>query len=134
MQKQYFQLDKVHSITLTYEKQYNGWEWFPEVPSRPKKFLGIDVGVLLGVTESIPAGWSEWEDGARRKPSSYFDSYEWYRVDEVNKKLFSKPHVEIRFGYKESLGVRFETDKEAEEYVNGLVEASNIKFAVIINK
>ena len=129
MQKQYFQLDKVHSITLSYERE-SDYAWVPEIPARPKTFLGIQYGV----TEPIPAGWSEYEGGRWPEPTSYFERYSWYRVDEVNKKIYTKAHVEIRFGYKESIGVRFDTNKEAEDYVNELVNASSKTFSVIINK
>jgi hypothetical protein len=129
MQKQYFQLDLVHSITLTYEKE-SSYKWYAEVPARPRTFLGIP----FGMTEAIPAGWSDYEEGWWPKPSSYFDDYNWYRVDEVNKKVFNKAHVDIRFSYKEGIGVRFDSNEEAEKYVNELVESSNKKFTVVINK
>lgn len=128
--KQYFQLDKVHSVTLTYE-QVSDYKWVPEIPAQPKfNFFGIQYGM----TEPIPAGWSDYEHGRFPKPTSYFDQYSWYRVDEVNKQIYTKAHVEIRFGYKESIGVRFDTNKEADDYVNSLVEASGKEFSIIINK
>lgn len=129
MQKQYFQLDLVHSITLTYETK-TSYKWYAEVPARPRIFLGIP----FGMTEAIPAGWSEYSESHYRKPSSYFDEYTWYRVDEINKSVFNKAHVDIRFNYKEGIGVRFDSSEEAEKYVNELVEASTKKFHVIINK
>ena len=129
MQKQYFQLDLVHSITLNYETKTN-FKWYAEVPARPRTFLGI----TYGMTEAIPAGWSEYDEHRYTKPSSYFDEYTWYRVDKVNKKIFNTAHVDIRFNYKEGIGVRFDSNKEAEKYVNELVNASTKKFHVIINK
>jgi hypothetical protein len=129
MQKQYFQLDLVHSITLNYETK-TSYKWYAEVPARPRIFLGIP----FGMTKAIPAGWSEYDEPNRTTPSSYFDGYDWYRVDEVNKKVFNKARVDIRFSYKEGIGVQFDSNEEAEKYVNELVESSNKKFTVIINK
>ena len=54
--------------------------------------------------------------------------------DEVNKKVFNKSRVDIRFSDKEGIGVQFDSNEEAEKYVNELVNASTKKFHVIINK
>lgn len=134
MKKHYFELDQVHSITLTMEKE-SKYTWKEEIPSSPKRFLGITIGKK----PAIPAGWSESDeeylsDIRYRKQSSYFEDYTWYRVDENAKRVFIKPHVEVRFGYKESIGKRFETDQEAQTWVNELVQSSDKKFHVIINK
>lgn len=135
MQKNYFELDKVESITLTMERESFEYYWKESIPSRPKKFLGITIGTL----PEVPAGWSEYEeedrfDLRRRKQKSYFDQYSWYRVDENAKKLFIKPHVEIRFGYKHCIGQRFESDTEAQAWVDELIQSSTKQFHVIINK
>lgn len=134
MQKHYFELDQVHSITLTMEREA-GYYWKEAIPARPRKFLGFTIGTK----PAVPAGWSEYEeedsyDLKRRKPSSYFDQYDWYRVDEKAQKVFSKAQIEVRFGYKESIGTRFETDAEAQAWVDELIATSNKKFTVIINK
>lgn len=137
MQKNYFQLDKVHSITLTYERE-SGYEWFPEIPAKEKSFMGIKYGMH----KAIPAGWSEYEDGIRhdgnyqRLQSSYFDNYSWHRVDEANKKVYNKAHVDIRFSYKEGIGQNFESNEEAQQWVDDLIftAAPDKKFTVIIKK
>lgn len=129
MQKNYFQLDLVHSITLTHERE-TGYEWYDEVPAKPKTFLGIQYGM----TKAIPAGWSDYEGGWNRVPTSYFDGYKWYRVDEANKKIYSKAHVDIRFSYKEGIGHNFDSNEEAQKWVDELILSSNKKFTVIINK
>ena len=135
MQKNYFQLDLVHSITLTYERDSNHM-WFDSIPARPKKFLGF----IVGTKPEIPAGWSEFEDGInydgnpQRIPSSYFDKYKWYRVDEANKKIYNKAHVDIRFSYKEGIGHNFNSNEEAQKWVDELIASSDKKFTVIINK
>lgn len=129
MIKNYFQLDKVQSVTLRYERE-TGYKWFAEVPSRPRTFLGIP----FGMTEAIPAGWSDYESGRNPLPSSYFNDYDWYRVDEVNKKIYNKAHVDIRIGYKEGIGCQFESNEEAQKYVDELIASSDKKFTVIINK
>lgn len=130
MKKNYFQLDKVSAITLTYERE-TSYKWFPAIPAKPKMFLGIQ----WGMTEAIPAGWSEYEDTRYfRKSSSYFDDYSWYRVDEVNGKVYNKAHVHVHLNYKEGIGVNFDSNEEAQQWVDDLIASSDKKFAVIINK
>ncbi len=138
MQKHYFELDKVDSITLTMETE-SSWRWFPEIPPSPKTFLGIQYGMH----PIVPAGWNDNinKDGKEylhrtwdRKQSSYFKDYQWYRVDELLCRVYNKAHVEIRFGYKQSFGVRFESNEEAQTYVDDLILGSDKQFHVIINK
>ena len=135
MTKNYFELDKVESITLTYERE-TVYRWFPEIPSKEKSFMGIKYGM----TEVIPAGWNDYidDDGNEynthwRKPVSYFEYYQSYRIDENNKRIYNKAHVTVYLSYKHSLGVNFESTEEAQEYVDELIESSDKGFHVIIN-
>ena len=135
MQKHYFELDRVDSITLSMERESFNYYWKEAVPARPKKFLGIIIGTL----PEVPAGWSEYDeedenDYLRRKQSSYFEDYKWYRVDDVAKKLYGKAHVEVRFGYKQSISHNFNSNEEAQAWVDEIIASSNKKFHVIINK
>ena len=129
MIKNYFKLDKVSAITLTYERE-TSYKWFSAIPAKPKMFLGIKYGM----TPAILGGWSEFENGHVRKQSSYFADYSWYKVDEVNKKVYNKAHISIRFNYKESYGINFNSNEEAQQYVDDLIASSDKKFTVIINK
>ena len=138
MQKHYFELDKVDSITLTMETE-SSYRWFPSILPSPKTFLGIKYGMKPGII----AGWNNNidDDGKEhpyrtwdRKQSSYFKDYGWYRVDEVGCRVYNKAHVEIRFGYKQTLGLRFESNEEAQAYVDDLILGSDKEFHVIINK
>jgi hypothetical protein len=134
MKKHYFELNKVDSITLTMERE-TSYRWCPEIPARPKTFLGIKYGM----EPKIPAGWNDCIDEDRneyrpwnRKQSSYFDDYSWYKVTPF--RIYNKAHVEIRFGYKQSFGVQFDSNEEAQAYVDELISSSEKQFHVIINK
>jgi len=127
--KFYFQAGKVHSITLTPERE-SGYEWFEAIPEQSKKFLGFTIGTI----PSVPAGWSDYEDGRLRKESSYFEQYSWYRVDEVNKKVFNKANISIRFNYKESYGMNFNSNEEAQQWIDDLIKETGLEFSVIVNK
>jgi len=137
MQKHYFELDKVDSITLTHETE-TSYRLFPEIPARPRTFLGIK---LWSMNPAIQAGWNDKidDDGNEyeylrycRKQSLYFTEYPWYRVDDG--RVYNKARVEIRFGYKQSFGVQFESNEEAQAYVDDLILGSDKEFHVIINK
>jgi hypothetical protein len=136
MKKHYFELDKVDSITLTHERE-TSYRWCPEIPATPRMFLGIPIGT----NKAIPAGWNEYvdENGNEkyqndRTKTSYFVGYTSYRIDETNKRIYNKAHVEIRLGYKQSFGVSFESTEEAQAYVDELISSSDKSFHVIINK
>jgi hypothetical protein len=135
MQKHYFELDKVTSVTLNGERESFSYYWKDAVPARPKKFLGIIIGTL----PEVPAGWSEYKEEyeyeySRRKQSSYFEDYKFYRVDEVAKKIYNKAHGEVRFGYKQSIGQSFNSTEEAQAWVDEIIASSDKKFHIIINK
>jgi len=134
MKKHYFELDKVDSITLNSERE-TAYRWCPSIPPSPKTFLGI----RYGMEPEIPAGWNDnFDDNGnekwpwRRTQSSYFGDYSWYKVTPF--RIYNKAHVEIRFGYKQSFGVQFESNEEAQEYVDELISSSEKQFHVIINK
>jgi len=135
MKKHYFELDKVDSITLTGERETE-YRWFQEIPSRHKTFLGIKYGMH----EAIPAGWNDYvdEDGNEynthwRKPASHFADYSWYKVCDITKRIYNKAHVEIRLGYKQSFGINFIDNTEAQKYVDDLINSSEKQFHVIVN-
>lgn len=134
MAKHYFELNKVESITLNYETE-TSYRWFPEIPARPKTFLGI----RYGMHEAIPAGWNEYidDDGNEYRPwnrrqSSYFADYSWYKVTPF--RIHNKAHVTIYLSYKHTLGMYFDSNEEAQAYVDDLIASSDKKFHVIINK
>lgn len=133
MKKHYFNLDKVTSITITMEKE-SPFRWRERISARPKKFLGITIGYH----QPIPAGWNEYveedENSASckwRKSTDWFDEYSWYRIDHEKLKVFIKPCVTINLGYKESIMTRFESNEEAQEWIDSLVAESGKKFKII---
>lgn len=134
MKKHYFEIDKVKSITLTMERE-TAYRWYEEIKSRPKKFLGI----IIGYHPAIPAGWNEYDDeeaGAYRyrKSNSYFRECNWCRIDFDQMKIFNKAHVDVRLGDKEGFGNSFESNEEAQAWVDGLIASTDKKFHLIINQ
>jgi hypothetical protein len=126
-QKIYFNLDLISAIHVTMERE-SGYKWFEAVSAKPKTFLGIRVGT----EPAIPAGWSDWECGFDRKTSSYFDDYSWYRVDETEKKIFNKAHVNVHLGPKESVSMNFNSNQEALDWAEGIIIKSGKKLEAVI--
>jgi hypothetical protein len=104
------------------------YKWFEEIPSKPRKFLGIRIGT----TNAISEGWSIESNGFRY-PSSYFKDYNLYKIDEMNKKIWCRPSISIRFGNKDSTTKYFDSNPEAQRYVDELMSSSKNKFQIIIN-
>ena len=134
MKKHYFELDKIESITLTHETE-TSYRWMDSIPARPKTFLGIKYGM----EPEIPAGWNDCikGDGTDRYPwdrktSEYFEEYEWLKV--LPFRIHNKANVSIYLSYKHTLGMNFDSNEEAQAYVDDLIASSDKKFHVIINK
>jgi len=127
MTKTYFELGKVESITLNSEKE-TSYKWFQETPSIPELFMGIKYSSIAG----RDAGWSD-TFSFLRYPTSYFSDYNWYRVDEVNKKVYSKAHVNLHLSNNSNIGTYFNSTEEAQQYIDDLIEASDREFHVIVN-
>jgi hypothetical protein len=129
MIKYYFDLDKVSSIRLKLEAE-SEYKWYDEIKPQPKiNFLGIQYGM----TEAIPAGWG-YEDSHWRYGPSYFEGYKQYRVDLATKEVSIRPKVTVFLGYKDSYTSYFDTDQEAQAYVDDLISKSTKNFQVIIEK
>jgi hypothetical protein len=122
MTKYYFDLDKVSSIAYKLEEE-SGYKWCDEVKPQPRYFLGFKIGL----TKGKPAGW-EYEDDDRRRATSYFDDYKSYKVDLVNKKVTIRPRVTVVLGYKDSYTNYFDTDQQAQAYVDDLISKSKKEF------
>jgi hypothetical protein len=142
MEKHYFELDKIESITFTAESA-TSYRWFPEIPAKEKSFMGIK----FGMHKAIPAGWNDMYIGENeeatdrdyihyRKPTSYFEDtakQTFCRVCDITKRMYNKAHVSIGLGYKRSFGLRFDSDAEAQAWVDKLVSKMEKEVVAIVN-
>ena len=128
MSKYYFQVDKVVSMFFQPEKE-SGYEWFGKTPPIPKTFLGIKYGM----TEEIPEGWSNWDDGLGRKTSEYLSKYNWYLINEETKEIRQKSQIIVNLSDKSSHSMSFDSEDEAEDYMYGLQESTGKEFFAIGN-
>ena len=127
MTQHYFETDKIQTVTLTQETEA-GMNWYEERPEKIFKFLMFAVGRI----PRADAGWA-WDVNRERYSSDVIRKENPYlRIDEREMKVYNKAHVSIYFSYKHSLGCRFESNEEAQQYVDKLIEDSGRKFNVII--
>lgn len=129
MTKQYFETDKIQTVTLTFESE-TSYQWYEAVPETPQTFLGFRVGTH----PSIKAGWASGFFGERRTTEEMRAYWDAWRVDETAMKVYNKAHVSIHLSYKHTVGCRFESNEEAQKYVDDLIASSDKKFNVIITK
>ena len=129
MDKYYFNLDKVSSIHLRLE-EVSDYKWFEEIKPQPRYFLGFKIGS----TKGVKAGWCEYDDSDWRKDTEYFNDYKFYRVDFENRIVFIRPKVTIYLNNSDRYSSYFDTDQEAQQYVDDLVEKSTKNFQVIVVK
>jgi len=128
MTKHYFETEKIQTVTLTMET-LSGMKWLEERPEKTCKFLGITIRKELRLKE----GWGYGTYRERYTTDELAKDKPYLRVDEKEKKVYNKSYVSIYFSYKHSLGARFESNEEAQEYVDELIEQSGRSFNVIIN-
>lgn len=128
MTKNYFETEKIQTVTLTMET-LSGMKWLEERPEKICKFLGITISKEL----KLPEGWGYGTHRERFTTEELAKECPYLRVDEKEKKVYNKSYVSIYFSYKHSLGCRFESNEEAQEYVDELIEQSGRSFNVIIN-
>lgn len=128
MTKHYFETEKIQTVTLTMESEA-GMKWLKERPEKIRKFLGITISKEIRLKE----GWGYGTHRERYTTEELKMEWPSYRVDEKEKKVYNKSYVSIYFSYKHTLGARFESNEEAQKYVDDLIASSDKKFNVIIN-
>lgn len=130
MEKHYFELDKVQTVTIRFETE-SSYKWLEYRPKRVKKFLGISYDV----TSAKEAGYYENASSyAEPRDPSYFENsrYDWLRVDDINKKIYNKANVLIYLSYRHSLTVFFNSNEDAQAYVDDMLNSSSKKFHVTL--
>ena len=135
MIKKYFQLDDIISIQFTPERESSYHIWAERIPERKKKFLGFVVGKHPEISEGWTGGYFGHltdDDERIRMDSSYFERYSWLRVDEKNKKIWNKATVEINLAHKDMVSKQFNSNEEAQAWIDEIISESGKKFKVII--
>jgi hypothetical protein len=127
--KVYFNVKKVSKIEISFERLENK-KFYPAELGEKRYLLGF---ISLGKSPDLPDRWVE--NGRNGKycynDDDYIRSNTWYKVQEEPKLLFYRPWVRVNMGYKESVHQYFDTDQEAQEFVDLIVNTSSNTFEVI---
>ncbi len=130
--KEYFDLSRIVSVYFKLETTCTNFYW---VESKPiKRFFGLfDTGRF---TE---AGWCDnrdWEDGIIYTEDEIRNyGYKVYSTDErINERICHKAYVKVYLTHDNTIEQTFETDKEAEAWIELLKEKSGKVFQVATYK
>lgn len=124
--KTYIDRDKINKVRIQFE-QKTKYKWYEEIPASVKRFLGV----VYERQRAVAAGWSFYSDGSWRETTEEFLNAGEYRVDETAKEIFRKANVTIYYSGSD-ITQWFNSDVEAQEYVDGLVDRSKKEFEIII--
>jgi hypothetical protein len=131
MSKEYFDIDRIVSIWYRPEQPVSWIHW---VESKPiKKFFG-----LYNTGRFTEAGWvnnSEWDDYIYTDDEMRKNGYIVYDWNErVNDRICKKAYVKVYLTHDNSIEQSFDSDKQAEEWIETLKEKSGKTFEVVTYK
>jgi hypothetical protein len=88
---------------------------------------------LIRVGRAYPAGWVDYEFDYRSypRPTEEILDYPWYGFDEAKNEIYNKSEIEVRLIDRSEIVHRFNTDQEAIEWIDEIIEKSEHKFAVV---
>jgi hypothetical protein len=131
MVKEYFDVNKIVSIWYRPEEPIS---WISWVESKPiKKFFG-----LYNTGRFTQAGWvdnSEWDDHIYTDDQLRKNGYIVYDWNErVNNRICRKAYVKVYLTHDNSIEQTFDSDKQAEEWIDLLKSTSQKTFEVATYK
>lgn len=130
--KIYFNVDKVTKIELNKE-HLTSYEFYPAKSRGRFKFLWL---IPLWKKDHLPDRWSlcgsdgYYIDNNDIKSDIKNDTI--YRIQDFPKKLFVRPRVKVKIGHNEEIFQRFDSDEDAQEFVDLIVNSSTGTFDYII--
>lgn len=129
-QKIWFNVNKVSKIELSYESLIEK-NYYPSKSRGRFKFLWL---IPLWKKSNLPERWATDEDADWYTDDSEYTFSDSYTIKGDPKKVYYKPWVRVHLGYKDEVFTRFETDEEAEDFVDLVLSQSDHVFEVIKNK
>ena len=131
MVKEYFDVDRIISIRFRPEYPVDHIYWAESKPI--KKFFG-----LINTGKFTEAGWvdyCEWDripysdDDLRKRGYIVYD-----RNERINERVCRKAYVKVYLTHDNSIEQSFDSDKQAEEWIETLKTKSGKTFEVAIHK
>jgi hypothetical protein len=125
--KIYFNVEKISRIEIRFEKLVDK-KFFPAELGKRNYFLGF---IPLWKDDDLPDRWAEGNGKYCYDTDYNIRNNNWYRIQEEPKTLFYRPWVRVNMGYKESVIQYFDTDKDAQEFVDLIIDTCSNPFEVI---
>lgn len=131
--KIWFNIKRITKITLYYENEVQK-TFYPSEPKGRFKFLWL---IPLWKKGNFP---DRWVDNTEPRDSYSYDNHSGYekdsryRIQDLPKKLFLKATVYIQLDHKDEVTSRFDSDQEAEDFVEQILSQTDHVFEVIKRK
>ena len=130
--KEYFDVSRIISVYFRSETPCRYFYWVESEPI--KKFFG-----LINTGRFTEAGWCDhrdWEDGVIYTENWIRNyGYKVYSTDErIKDRICNKAYVKVYLTHDNQIEQSFETDDEAEAWIQSLKEKSGKTFEVVTYK
>jgi hypothetical protein len=129
--KEYFDVSRIVSVYFRPEHTETRFYWQDSKPI--KKFFG-----LINTGRFTEAGWLnayDWEEVLYTEDEIRGYGYKVYNTDErINERICHKAYVKVCLTHDNIIEQRFETDADAEAWIESLKEKSGKTFEVVTYK
>jgi hypothetical protein len=125
--KIYFDVEKISVIEVRPET-LSDYVFYPEKPAYQRHIFGF---IPSGKNPYLPPRWSS-DEGWFYKTDEDLRSYNHYRIDDVEKKIYHRARVVIHLGYKESVNRVFDSTDEAMEWADHIIRTSGKNLELLI--
>jgi hypothetical protein len=131
MIRETFDINEIIGIKLTEEREIDSYEWVDTVPEK-RIFFG-----MIKVRSATPAGFL---DLGSYRGTIYTEEeligygYKVYTTDErINSRVCRKPHVKIYLSHELTVDKVFETNHEAQTWIDALKATSGKTFETVVH-
>ena len=131
MIKESFDINEIIGIKLTEETESMSYEWVDAVPEK-RIFFG-----LIKTKSATPAGFLDlcsWKDAIYSAEELEAYGYKVYTTDErISSRVCRKPHVKIYLSHELTVEKVFETNQEAQAWIEELKSTSGKTFETVVH-
>lgn len=126
--KVYFNVERVTKIEFSKEFE-SSYKFYPSESRGRFKFLWL---IPLWKKDDLPDRWSDSGQYSYYNDDDYMKNDVSYRIQDFPKKVFRRAWVRVSLGYKDNVFQRFDSDQEAQEFVDLIINTATNPFEVII--
>ena len=131
MIKETFDVNQIIGIKLTEERESDSYEWVNAVPEK-RIFFG-----MIEIKPATPAGFldlSSWRGSIYTAEEMIGYGYKVYSTEErINSRICHKPRVRVYLSHELTVDKVFETNQEAQTWIDELKLTSGKTFETVIH-